>query len=138
MTVKQIAHRVGSLDACGVVLWRLRVYRLVGCLNARARRCRVYWLTRLGKDCQAMLRQQAGHSPLRPGFSSIGCWGLYGEACFRHRSAVIQPGESRANSDRNVIGARLVFLTIRPVTFQLIRVVSDRHPDCFDAESILE
>ena len=54
------------------------------CLNAAARRSRVYWLTRLGQACRRQL-----DSGYRPTFAQVD-WEIYGQVCFSHRAAVIK------------------------------------------------
>ena len=77
------------MDALSRVLWELKVYELVKCLNLRAGRSRVYGLSQLGIDCRRELCRER-----KEACSEYECpdidWELYGWICFSHRSAVIK------------------------------------------------
>ena len=90
ITAHQLARKLHrSLDACRRVVFELRAYGAVACLNPNARRSRVYWLTRSGKTCQqrlAVANAQAVHDYFVPDLD----WELYGWVCFSHRAATIK------------------------------------------------
>ncbi len=61
MTARQLSqHTDITLDTCSLVLKELAGSGLVTCLNDRARRSRLYWLTQPGKGCQLRLRRERG------------------------------------------------------------------------------
>lgn len=76
------------MDTCSLVLKKLAGSGLVTCLNGRARRSRLYWLTQPGKECQSRLQQEQGLGVLRNDIPIVD-WELYGWVCFRHRAAVL-------------------------------------------------
>lgn len=89
-TIRQFSRQHGwSLDHTGHVIWCLFQSRVIECLNPRAQRHRLYWLTKLGSRCQRRLRRAAG---LRAKVDLIPTvnWDLYGRVCYRHRSTVVR------------------------------------------------
>ncbi len=76
------------MDTCSLVLKELAGNGLVTCLNDRARRSRLYWLTQPGKQCQSRLQQERGLGALRNDFPIVD-WELYGWVCFTHRAAAL-------------------------------------------------
>ena len=89
LTAKQLSHREHlTLDMCSYHLCQLATHKLVMCLNQRARRSRVYWLTRTGQACQHRLRAERQMPRLQYGFPDVD-WNLYGWVCHRHRAAII-------------------------------------------------
>ena len=74
---------------CSPLLAELSIYTLVFCLNAAARRSRLYWLTELGTLCQRRLYAAEGSSPPEHLLPSLD-WALYGRMCFSHRAPVIR------------------------------------------------
>ena len=89
MTARQLSQHTGiALDTCSLVLKGLAGSGLVTCLNGRARRSRLYWLTQPGKRCQSRLQQERGLGDLRNDFPILD-WELYGWVCFSHRAAVL-------------------------------------------------
>lgn len=90
MTATQLS-RVLEYDAksCGEGLCELANRGLVRCLNPRANRSRLYWLTELGKDLQGQLSAQQGLPPARHDFPIVD-WDLYGWTLHAHRSQVIK------------------------------------------------
>ncbi len=89
MTARQLSkHTEITLDTCSLVLKGLAGNGLVTCLNGRARRSRLYWLTQPGKECQSRLRRERGLGALRNDFPIMD-WELYGWVCFSHRAAVL-------------------------------------------------
>ncbi len=89
MTARQISrHTKITLDTCSLVLKGLAGNGLVTCLNGRARRSRLYWLTQPGKQCQSRLQQEWGLGALTNDFPIVD-WELYGWVCFSHRAAVL-------------------------------------------------
>ncbi len=90
MTANQLSKHIDmSRDRCSDVLWELRIYELVECLNPKSRQSRLYWLTELGKECQHKLLQERGLPVSILDFPEVD-WELYGWVCFSHRSAVIK------------------------------------------------
>lgn len=90
MTARQLAHKLGmSLDSCSYVLWELRIYGLVCCLNPGARRSRLYWITKLGKVCQKELCKSRNLPSVVHYLPELD-WNLYGWVCYSHRAAVIK------------------------------------------------
>ena len=89
MTARQLSQHTGiTLDTCSLVLKGLARSGLVTCLNGRARRSRLYWLTQPGKQCQSRLQQERVLGALRKDFPIVD-WELYGWVCFSHRAAVL-------------------------------------------------
>ena len=76
------------MDTCSLVLKGLAGSGLVTCLNGRARRSRLYWLTQPGKERQSRLRREWGLGALRNDIPIVD-WELYGWVCFSHRAAVL-------------------------------------------------
>lgn len=90
LTVKQISRRTSLKPRiCSHVLWEMVTYQLVRCLNGRAQRSRLYWLTDRGLTCQHRLRKDRGLAPFQHGFPVVD-WETYGWICHRHREAVIR------------------------------------------------
>ncbi len=105
MTARQLSQHTGiALDTCSLVLKELAGSGLVTCLNDRARRSRLYWLTQPGKQCQSRLQQERGLGVLRNDIPIVD-WELYGWVCFSHRAAVLaalrepmQPSQNQTRS----------------------------------------
>ena len=90
LTPTQISKRIDiGLDATLQLLWGMKLYGVVHRLNEITSNNRLYWLTTLGKRCQAMLREKLSLGPLEYRFPDIP-WELYAFACYRHRAAVIK------------------------------------------------
>lgn len=90
MTAVQMSKRIGVDQACCTyLLWELLVYSVVQCLNPFARRSRLYWLTRLGKQCQRRLLESESQPAIVCKFKGID-WDLYGYMCYSHRSAIVR------------------------------------------------
>ncbi len=90
LTAVQVARRTDwSLDACTYLFWELTERALLRCLNAGARRYRVYWLSEHGAASQRRLRGCLRLPRLPHSFPEVD-WALYGEMCFSHRSTIIR------------------------------------------------
>ena len=90
LTARQLSCRMGlSIDSCSYLFWELSVYGLVWCLNPEAGSNRLHWLTAPGKVCQTKLRKALQLPALEHHFPKVD-WYLYGQVCFRHRSAAIK------------------------------------------------
>ena len=90
MTAKQIAQTTGLReDCCSYVLQELSMYRMVHCLNPKATRSRLYWLTDKGKSYQKRILKSQGLPIYAYDFPVVD-WQLYGWVCFNHRTAIIQ------------------------------------------------
>lgn len=90
LTGRQVAKRLGrSGDQCSVYLRDLARHGLVRCLNPKARRSRLYWLTRKGVYCRGELRQLYNQPHRGHKCPSVN-WKLLGWVCFTHRRAVIK------------------------------------------------
>ena len=90
MTAKQIAQRTGIReDCCSYVLQELSAHRLVYCLNPKARRSRLYWLTDKYKQHQEKILKTHGLSIYTYDFPIVD-WKLYGWVCYSHRAAIIK------------------------------------------------
>jgi DNA-binding MarR family transcriptional regulator len=85
MTVSQLAGHVGmARRQYSQSLRALVRQELAVCLTPRARRSRVYWLTK--KGCEARRRLIGHEAAPATGID----WGLYGWVCFSHRAAVLK------------------------------------------------
>ena len=90
MTAKQLSQRTGIReDCCSYVLQELSTYRLVYCLNPKARRSRLYWLTDKCKQYQKKILKTYG-LPIYVYDFPIVDWKLYGWICYNHRAAIIK------------------------------------------------
>ena len=90
VTIKQLSKLTSFReDACSYIIWELRIYELVYCLNDQARRSRLYWLTDLGKTCQRKLLAENDLPFLDHNFPNVD-WNLYGWVCYSHRSTIIK------------------------------------------------
>lgn len=90
MTAKQIAHKIDlDIDSCSYILSELAKHQMVFCLNPKANRSRLYWLTDLGKACQQKWRENLCLPPIIYDLPAID-WDLYGWICFNQRKAVIK------------------------------------------------
>ena len=90
MAAKQLAKNTGlTRDECSHALATLATRALVVCLNADARRNRLYWLTGLGAACQRRLHTESGCPTERSDLPRVD-WHLYGSVCHSHRGAVIR------------------------------------------------
>lgn len=89
LTAVQLVRRTDwSLDACCHLFWSLSEHGLTACLNKRARRYRLFWLTDDGMACQDQLRGRLGLPIVARDFPRVS-WPLYGDMCFSHRAAII-------------------------------------------------
>ena len=96
MTARQLSLQTGlNPNVCSSLLWELLVYEVVTCLNKPAKRSRLYWLTELGKTCQARLLDERGMVPQKHELPDVD-WNLYGWLCYNHRRAVIKSLEEKA------------------------------------------
>lgn len=90
MTARQLSRLTErSLDCCSRVLKELATYCLVTCVNPRAGRGRLYWVTALGRVCEKRLRKDKGLPVLSRDLPGVD-WELYGWVCYSHRAAVIR------------------------------------------------
>ena len=90
MTAKQLAQITGMReDCCSYVLKELSTYRLVYCLNPKARRSRLYWLTDKCKQYQKKILKTHGLPICAYDFPIVD-WKLYGWICYSHRAAIIK------------------------------------------------
>lgn len=90
LTATQLAKRLRiQRDECSVLLKELALYDLVRCFNQTARRNRIYWITDTGHACQRKLQADQEQPPHTFDFPVVD-WSLYGEVCFRHRSAIVR------------------------------------------------
>lgn len=119
VTATQLSRKLGiSLDRCSNALLGLQSHKLLRCLNPTATRSRLFWLTRLGKNCQ---RRLASASCSSYDFPDIN-WELYASICFSHRSEVIrtltfamQPSQIRRRSACHTPGLRMSANNVRDV-----------------------
>jgi len=89
-TAKQLSRVVRlTNDACSDALLDMAAHGLVSCLNSRATKSRIYWLTRFGARCQRELRIAFNLPSLSHDLPCVD-WDLYGWVCFSHRSAIIR------------------------------------------------
>ncbi len=78
-----------TVDACNYALTRLAELGFLRCLNPKASRSRLFWLTHLGNECQtAVLKQRQLHG-MQHDVPAVD-WKLYGTVCYSHRAAVIK------------------------------------------------
>lgn len=138
LTVKQLAGRTSiAEESIGYVVTELRSNGLVHCLNEKARRSRLYWLTELGGKCQRFLCQEKGIPQVERTFSKVD-WDIYGSVCFNQRAAIIksltapqQPADIKrkalsqnpdlkmsANNVRDIIKIFLKENIVQPVTYK--------------------
>ena len=90
LTGGQLCRRLRiPADRCSRVLRRFASVGLLRCLNAKARQNRLYWLTVFGLRCQQHTWRLQRHAVLIHECPDVD-WDLYGWACHRHRSTVIQ------------------------------------------------
>ena len=90
MTAKQLAQVTGIReDCCSYVFQELSAYRLVYCLNPKARRSRLYWLTDKCKQYQEKILI-THELPIYAYNFPIVDWKLYGWTCYSHRAAIIK------------------------------------------------
>ncbi len=90
LTAKQLAKRIGlTFDECREVVRRLSSHGFLECLNPRARRSRVYWLTKLGANFQKKLALE-NEQPAIDQFAPEIDWELYGWVCYSHRATIIK------------------------------------------------
>lgn len=89
-TSKQLSLQTGlAIDTCICLLTKWANHALLFCINPKARRSRLFWLSDFGKTCQHSMRMQTGLTKLCHDVPDID-WELYGSSCFSHRSAVIK------------------------------------------------
>ena len=90
LTSLQLSKRVDlGHDRCMDTIGRLSERRVVECLNEPANRHRLFWLTSVGRTIQAKARKSRDQDPLPHDFPVVP-WGVYGQVCSRHRSAVVR------------------------------------------------
>ncbi|MFG0252414.1 MAG: hypothetical protein ACF8NJ_06015 [Phycisphaerales bacterium JB038] len=90
LTATQLATRTDTRrDQCSKVITGLICHALTRCINACARRSRLYWVTRLGKQLRDSQRQRLGLPRAEPIPAGID-WHTYGWLCYTHRSAVVK------------------------------------------------
>ena len=90
MTVKQMAAKMKvHIDVASELVRQLSKVGLIRCLNGQARSGRVYWVTKVGKECQKTLRKEKGLLEINYAFPNMD-WDIYGSVCFAHRKSVIQ------------------------------------------------
>lgn len=122
-TATQLSKKLGiSLDRCSNVLLGLQSHKLVRCLNPTATRNRLFWLTRLGKQCQQQLYGGEHVSHDAPDID----WELYASICFSHRSEVIrsltfamQPATLRRRAAFRRLGLKMSANNVRDVIHYL-------------------
>lgn len=89
LTATQLSRRTDiDRNRCAKILNRTLLLQLTRCLNGKARRSRVLWVTRSGKECRDWIRALLGLSEAPPLQRNVD-WRLYGWLCFTHRSAVV-------------------------------------------------
>ncbi len=90
LTAKQISKHAGfSPQSCEKAFRELANLGLVTCLNAGARRSRLYWLTEAGEQCQIDVSKRTKLIPLRKEFPRIP-WPIYGKVLYSHRIEVVK------------------------------------------------
>ena len=90
MTAKQLAQVTGMRqDSCSYVLGELRTQRMVYCMNPQARRSRLYWLRKKGRQYRKKILKMQRQAISADDLPDVD-WKLYGWVCFTHRAAVIQ------------------------------------------------
>jgi len=90
LTVRQISQRTHiAFDPCRHVVRFLACDGLLHCLNAHARRSRVYWLTTAGETARIQLAKSDNAEHTKEATPDIS-WELYGWVCYRHRSAILR------------------------------------------------
>lgn len=92
LTATQISAKSGvRRDASSSVLGELLLYGLVECLNPTATRIRLYWLSKLGEECQRELRRRYALPRRRQNLPKLTPeqWETYCAVSTRQRSAVI-------------------------------------------------
>lgn len=127
LTTKQIAqkHRI-TFDSSSSAVSALTVYLLVRCLNSRARRSRLFWMTWLGQLCQRHIRTLKGTKSLEYDFPIVD-WELYGWVCFSHRTAILkamrgqmQPVEIRRRAVQSNSSLRMSANNCRDIIKQFV------------------
>lgn len=89
LTVRQVSRRSQiPFEKCRQVVRRMVRAGYMNCLNASARRSRVYALTASGRTARQTLIREARVSRVTPVPPTIN-WQLYGWVCFRHRAAIL-------------------------------------------------
>lgn len=119
VTATQLSRKLSlSLDRCSSALLSLQSKKLVKCLNPRATRSRLFWLTRAGKDYQRLLTEEVHISYDIPSID----WELYATICYSHRSEVIrslthamQPATLRRRAAFRKPGLRMSANNVRDV-----------------------
>ena len=114
MTAKQLAQTTDMReDCCSYVLQELSIYRLVCCLNPKARRSRLYWLTDKCKQYQEKILKTHGLPIYAYVFPAVD-WSLYGWICYSHRAAIIkaiteplQPSSIRRKIKQQALSIRI-------------------------------
>lgn len=90
LTSLQIKRRLNmSLDAVSFIVWELSVYRLVYCLNPRARKSRLYFTSQLGKHARTVTLGISERPPSQDELPNLD-WKTYGWLCYTHRAAVLK------------------------------------------------
>lgn len=90
MTAKQLAL-ITKLreDCCSHIFKEFSANKILICLNPKARRSRLYWLTDFGKKLQKQVLESQGLPIYNFEFPLVD-WELYGWICYSHRMAVIK------------------------------------------------
>ncbi len=106
---------------CMSLFAEARQQGLLFCLNPRAQRSRLYWLTFLALKLQKQLRVARGLPLFKHDLPEID-WQLYARTCFAHRSAVIkamvepmQPSQIRRRAVSANSGLRMSANNVRDV-----------------------
>jgi len=93
LTAKQVARKTRiDVDTCSYIIMKFHRKGLVICMNPKARCCRLYGLTDIGREYQE--RFQTKYDLPNKSWGAFAVprvnWELYGWVCFKHRSAVIR------------------------------------------------
>ena len=123
ITATQLSRKLRiSLDQCSNALLRLHSQKLVRCLNPRATRNHLFWLTREGKKAQQLM---GGSVCSMHDFPRID-WELYASVCFSQRSEVIktltfpmQPSQIKRRATFRIPGLRMSANNVRDVIHYL-------------------
>ena len=90
MTSTQLRRRLSTSSAqLNHTVVSLRAYKLIECVNPKANRSRLFWLSELGKNYQNRLRVRTNKKPLAHDLPDID-WELYGWLCYSHRATVLR------------------------------------------------
>jgi hypothetical protein len=133
VTATQLSWKLEiSLDRCSNALHRLQTQKQVRCLNPRASRNILYWVTRRGIQRQRELRPE---QPISHDFPPID-WNLYASVCYAQRSDVIkslcfpmQPSHIKRRAAQRAPGRRMSANNVRDVirylkACEIVRAIS--------------